>query len=65
MIWADRFAIGIFILGFIGFAVILGPDFNWQMTIVPAGILAIISWIVLRTFDFMFGGPKRRKSQRH
>ena len=64
MIWADRFAIGFFVLGFLGLMLILGPDFTIQFGLTLAGILGVGSWIVFRTIDFMFGGPMYRRREK-
>ena len=33
-----------------------------QWLLLPPFVGAFVSWIVLRTVDFMFGGPQRRRS---
>jgi hypothetical protein len=70
MIWADRFAIGIFILlvllfgwDALGNQSLHGFDLlRWLL--LPPLVGAFVSWIVLRTLDFMFGGPQRRHRSR-
>jgi hypothetical protein len=66
--WADRFSIGIFILSVLFLGYLLSTEVHVTKDqlfgigfVVPAG-LAIVTWIALRTIDFMFGGPKRRRA---
>jgi hypothetical protein len=69
MAWPDRFGIGIFILLLIFFAWLLSSEPQVRLEqalgmglVVPA-VLAILAWIILRTVDFMFGGPQRRRAR--
>jgi hypothetical protein len=71
MIWADRFAIGIFVILLLisswialGENAIHGSD-KLQFLLAPPAVGAGVCWIVLRTIDFMFGGPQRRRSNRN
>jgi hypothetical protein len=67
LIWADRLAIGIFVLVvLINCWVALGEQslhgldiLRWLL--LPPLVIAFVSWIVLRTVDFMFGGQARRQ----
>jgi hypothetical protein len=63
MIWAERFAVGIFVLSFLYFALMMGQDFTFRGGLLFSGIIAGTAWIIFRTVDFLFGGPGRRKSR--
>jgi hypothetical protein len=57
MIWADRWAVGFFVIGFLFFSYMLE---NLQGGAKLSAIVAVIAWVVFRTFDFMFRGSARR-----
>jgi len=68
MIWADRFAVEIFIILVLVFGWDLmgnnslhGLDFIRWLLLPPA--VGFVVWIVLRTIDFMFGGWERRRTK--
>ena len=69
MIWADRLAIGVFVLLLLifGWAVagensLHGWDALKMLFIPPLGG-SLVCWIVMRTISFVFGGGARRKSR--
>ena len=60
-VWPECFALGLFILAFLFFFLMTGPDFTIRGGILFSGLIAIIAWIVFRIIDSMFGGPARRR----
>jgi hypothetical protein len=62
-VWPEGFALGLFILAFLFFFLMTGPDFTIQGGILFSGLIAIVVWIVFRTIDLMSGGPARRRSR--
>jgi hypothetical protein len=61
MIWADRFAIGFLILGFLFFSYMVQ---TFQGGAILSGIVAVVAWVIFRTVDFMFGRGARRGRRR-
>ena len=72
MIWADRFAIGMFVVLFLlcawwvagNPAMHTGPAIFRGLLVPPITVSALF-WIVFRIVDFMFDGPLHREVQRH